>query len=62
MDLDEPLLKKIADETSGRMYRAYDHNELKNIYDEIDKLETSEINAKKFVKRKSFIQSLFIWR
>jgi Ca-activated chloride channel family protein len=39
------LLKQIADETGGRYFRAKDNEGLKNIYNEIDKLEKSRIET-----------------
>jgi Ca-activated chloride channel family protein len=41
--LDEELLRKIADETGGKYFRARDKEGLKNIYSLIDKLEKSKI-------------------
>ncbi|MBL7073496.1 MAG: VWA domain-containing protein [Candidatus Omnitrophica bacterium] len=41
IDIDEDLLKKIADETGGMYFRATDISSLEDIYDEIDKLETT---------------------
>jgi len=43
VNIDEKLLKEIADETGGRYFRAKDNESLKNIYNEIDKLEKSRI-------------------
>lgn len=41
-DLDEASLTKIAEATGGRYYRATNFEELKKIYDEIDRLERAE--------------------
>jgi len=41
--LDEDLLKRISDETGGRYFRARDKEGLKEIYNQIDKLEKSKI-------------------
>jgi Ca-activated chloride channel family protein len=41
--LDEELLRKIANETGGKYFRARDKDGLKNIYSQIDKLEKSKI-------------------
>lgn len=43
VNIDEEMLKNIADMTNGRYYRATDTKELESIYDEIDKLERTEI-------------------
>ena len=42
--LDEDLLRKIADETGGRYYRAADKERLEYIYNQIDQLEKSKID------------------
>jgi Ca-activated chloride channel family protein len=47
--LDEPILQKIAENTGGKFYRAYDPDSLKKIYDDIDKLEKSRIEIKRRV-------------
>ncbi len=41
--IDEKLLQSIANETGGRYFRAKDNASLKNIYNEIDKLERSKV-------------------
>ena len=41
--IDEDLLRRIANETGGKYFRARDKDALKNIYNQIDKLETSKI-------------------
>lgn len=43
--IDEELLKKIADQTGGKYFRATDNKSLKRIYDEIDTLEKSKIKV-----------------
>ncbi len=43
IEIDEESLKKIADETGGKYYRATDTESLKSIYDDINKLEKSNI-------------------
>jgi len=43
--IDEELLKKIADMTGGKYFRATDNKSLKRIYDEIDMLEKSKIKV-----------------
>jgi Ca-activated chloride channel homolog len=46
--LDEVLLRRIANETGGKYFRARDRDGLKNIYDQIDKLEKSTIEITSF--------------
>ena len=48
VEIDEELLKTIADKTGGKYFRATTNSTLKAIYDEIDQLETSEIEELKF--------------
>lgn len=43
--LDETLLKRIADQTGGAYFRATDAEGLQNIYDQIDKLEKSDVEV-----------------
>jgi Ca-activated chloride channel family protein len=50
--IDEALLKKIAANTGGRYFRATDNASLKQIYNEIDKLEKSKIEAQGFTQYK----------
>jgi Ca-activated chloride channel family protein len=45
VNIDEKLLTQIADETGGKYFRAKDNEGLKNIYNEIDKLEKSKIEV-----------------
>jgi len=45
-DLDEDTLKKIADMTGAKYFRAADTEHLRNIYAEIDKLEKIKIEEK----------------
>ena len=48
VEIDENLLKTIAKNTGGKYFRATSNDKLKSIYDEINKLETSEIEELKF--------------
>jgi len=48
VDLDEPLLKQIAEETGGKYFRATNTVKLKEIYSEIDKLEKTKIKVTEF--------------
>ena len=57
LDLDEQTLKKIADETGGKYFRAKTTQELQEIYDKINELEP-------VLQNKTFIQprkELFYW-
>jgi len=48
VEIDEELLKYIAKETEGRYFRATDNTKLKAIYEEINKLERTEIEEFKY--------------
>ena len=50
--IDEKLLQNIADLTGGKYFRATDKNNLKKIYEEIDKMEKTKIEVKEYTKRK----------
>ena len=43
VEIDEALLQNIADVTGGKYFRATDNDKLEEIYDEINKLENTEI-------------------
>ncbi|MEZ4838236.1 VWA domain-containing protein [Flavobacterium sp.] len=48
VEIDEALMKSIAKKTDGKYFRATSNNKLQAIYDEINKLETTEIEEQKF--------------
>lgn len=50
VDVDEAALKKIADETGGKFFRATDTDSLQKIYAEIDRMEKTTHAVKKFEK------------
>ena len=56
--LDERLLKEIARTTGGFYFLATNTEELMKIYDEIDKLEKSEIKTKEYM---DFNEKYFLW-
>ncbi len=47
-DLDEASLKKIAERTGGRFFRAQDTAQLQTVYGEIDRLEKTDRKQKEF--------------
>lgn len=51
VDIDEPVLKKIATLTGGKYFRATNNEKLKQIYAEIDKLEKTIIEEKNYTKK-----------
>ncbi|SEK94799.1 Ca-activated chloride channel family protein [Maribacter orientalis] len=50
VEIDEELLKDIAQATGGRYFRATDNESLEEIYDEINKLEKTEIEEFKYYR------------
>ncbi len=50
------VLQKIAQETGGKFFEARSGTQLKRIYQEIDKLEKSDIKAEKYFKKRYFFQ------
>ena len=57
VDIDEDTLTKIADMTGGKYYRADNADKFEAIYEEIDKLEKTEADVKKFAQH----TELFAW-
>jgi Ca-activated chloride channel family protein len=50
VDIDEETLGRIADQTGGQYFRATDTESLAAIYQEIDSLETTEIEVENFTQ------------
>jgi Ca-activated chloride channel family protein len=50
-DIDEGTLTKIASTTGGKYFRATDNQTLKNIYEQIDKLEKAKIDVTQYHKK-----------
>jgi Ca-activated chloride channel family protein len=57
VDIDEETLQKIAQMTNGKYYRADNTERFQAIYAEIDKLEKTEAEIKKFTRHRE----LFAW-
>lgn len=51
VEIDTQTLKDIAQTTDGNFYRATNNKELKQIYQDIDKLEKTKMNVKHYAKR-----------
>lgn len=58
MPVDEGLLREIAERTGGRFYRATDREALAGVFAEIDRLETTELEVKRFVRYREAFQPL----
>lgn len=50
-ELDENLLNAMAKETNGQYFRASDEKSFANIFDEINKLEKTEVEKQEFLQR-----------
>lgn len=50
VDIDDEALEEVASLTGGRYFRATDRESLERVYDEIDALETSEIEMTSFTR------------
>jgi Ca-activated chloride channel homolog len=59
--IDEDLLKKVANMTDGKYFRATDNTKLKEVYQEIDQLEKSKIDVTEFRKKHEEFLSLAIF-
>lgn len=60
VEIDNKTLSDIAAKTDGNFYRATNNKELKQIYSDIDQLERSKLNVKKFSKRYEAFQPFAI--
>src|SRR3954468_16515850 len=57
VDIDEDTLKQIAEKTGGEYYRGDSSDTLRRVYDEINKLEKTEAEVRKYVR----VEELFHW-
>jgi Ca-activated chloride channel family protein len=57
VQIDEPLLKKIANETGGQYFRATGNTKLESIYKSIDKLEKTSVQVNAY----KHYAELFFW-
>ncbi|WNH08786.1 vWA domain-containing protein [Thalassobellus suaedae] len=60
VEIDEELLKEIATVTGGKYFRATNNKKLEEIYDEINKLEKTEIEEFKFYNYEEKYRSLVL--
>ena len=60
VEVDEELLRQVATETGGQFYKAVDRESLRNIFAEIDRLETTPIQTKQYVRYREVFQP-FAW-
>jgi Ca-activated chloride channel family protein len=52
VEIDEEVLRKIAETTDGTYFRATDNNKLREIYQQIDQMEKTRMDVKQFSKKK----------
>jgi len=52
VEIDEQVLRSIAETTDGAYFRATNNNKLREIYQEIDQLEKTRLDVKQFNKKK----------
>ena len=58
VEIDENVLRQIAETASGQYYRATSNSKLKEVYEEIDKLERTKLQVKEFSKNQEEYQPL----
>lgn len=51
VEIDEKTLTEIAEITDGNYYRATDNSKLREVYEQIDRLERTKLNVKEYSKR-----------
>lgn len=61
VEIDEALLKEIAKETGGAYFRATDNKKLEAIYEEIDRLEKTEIEEFKYYNYEEKFRPFVLW-
>ncbi|MEM7585973.1 MAG: VWA domain-containing protein [Acidobacteriota bacterium] len=58
VEVDEELLKAIAERTNGQFFQAIDPESLRNIFAEIDELEKTPLEIKRYIRYKEAFQPL----
>ena len=61
VEIDEDLLKNIADQTGGKYFRATDNTKLLEIYNEINQMEKSRITVDSFPVYTELFMKFAIW-
>ena len=61
VEIDEPLLKEIAQETGGKYFRATDNTKLAEIYNEINQMETGRTTITNVVTYEELFLKYVIW-
>ena len=60
VEIDENILRQIAQTADGHYYRATSNSKLKEVYEEIDKLERTKLQVKEYSKNEESYQ-FFAW-
>ena len=60
VEIDEALLKDIAAQTGGKYFRATNNKKLETIYEEINKLEKTDVEELKFTSYKELFRPLLL--
>ena len=58
VEIDEAILRQIAQTANGQYYRATSNSKLREVYEEIDKLERTKLQVKEFSKNQEEYQPL----
>ena len=61
VEIDEELLRRIADQTGGKYFRATDAEALRRVYAEIDKLEKSKIRVHQYRQKAELFAPYLGW-
>jgi len=70
-EFDDAMLKKIADDSKGEFFAAYDKEQLQKVYKKIDSLERSKIKAGRYLRQQyhfiavlvpALLLLLLLWR
>ena len=61
VEIDEELLRQIADQTGGKYFRATDAEALRRVYAEIDKLEKSKIRVHQYRQKAELFAPYLGW-
>ena len=61
VEIDEKLLKEVAESTGGRYFRATDNTKLAQIYSEINKMEKAKTTVDSFPVYKELFGSFAVW-
>lgn len=61
VEIDEPMLREIAEQTGGRYFRATDNTKLAEIYAEINQLEKTKVEVENFVKYSEVYHLWLLW-